>query len=176
MKNKKQLPNLLIYHKHQDDSKKCTANKLVKHNMAKIVFKLPRRAIFLNPFSHKYLLPLDRLIAIKFGILVFDISWKNANIFFRRTTKFDRKLPFLVAANPINYGKPYMLSSAEAIAAALYILGFKEKSYELMSIFKWGHTFFSLNNERLEAYSSAKDENDMKMLESKFISSILDKR
>jgi len=32
----------------------------------------------------------------------------------------------MVAVNPVNYGKKFKLSCAEAIAAALFLIGYKE--------------------------------------------------
>ena len=48
----------------------------------------------------------------------------------------------MVATNTVNYGKPYMLSCAEALAAALHICGFYQNAYNVMNKFKWGPTFF----------------------------------
>lgn len=64
-------------------------------------------------------------------------------------------MPYMVAANPINYGKPYELSTVEALSAALYVLGFRERSVELLNKFKWGPHFLELNEELLDLYSEA---------------------
>ena len=72
-----------------------------------------------------------------------------------------RSLPYLIAANPTYYGRPTTLSTAEALAAALFILGDKEKAKVILSRFKWGPTFLDLNREPLEAYAAAENSTDV---------------
>jgi pre-rRNA-processing protein TSR3 len=98
-------------------------------------------------------------IARKSGIAVLDISWKATGDVFPSGIKDSRQraLPFLVAANPVNYGKPFILSSVEAFAAALIILGYRGQAEVLLSKFTWGDTFLSLNREPLEEYEKAVD-------------------
>jgi pre-rRNA-processing protein TSR3 len=63
----------------------------------------------------------------------------------------------LLAANPVNFGRPFRLTSAEAFAAALYILGEEEQSRDILTKFRWGCRFFELNEEPLSLYARAPD-------------------
>jgi pre-rRNA-processing protein TSR3 len=77
----------------------------------------------------------------------------------------NRKLPALMAANPVNYGKIGRLSTAEALSAALQIMGFKLQARELLSPFGWGDTFFDLNNELLGRYARVSNEEGIVKIE-----------
>jgi len=80
-----------------------------------------------------------------------------------------RLLPFLIAANPINYGKPCKLSCVEAIAAALIITGLKEEAKFYLSKFSWGHSFLELNGELLELYSKCQSSKEILEVQQKYL-------
>ena len=150
----------------QDDPRKCTAAKLVKFNLAKPLYRtrqIPRASLVLNPFAPTLLLNNDRAQALTHGLVAVDCSWEKARaVFETQPPGRSKKLPTLLAANPVNYAKPDKLTSLEAMAAALYITGFQAKAGQMLSIFKWGPHFLTLNAQPLDAYSAALDEAQLK--------------
>jgi pre-rRNA-processing protein TSR3 len=164
---------ITVYQAGQCDPTKCTALKLGRHEMVRIVSQirfLPKRAVVLNPYSEIAFSPADRERIEDYGLAALDYSWnRTENVLPKHVRGTSRCLPFLIAGNPVNYGKPTELSTAEALAAALYIIGLKAHATELLSIFKWGHTFLELNNERLEAYSRAKNSTEIVAVQETFL-------
>jgi len=144
----------------QDDPRKCSAAKLVKFGLAKHVKKTSSRTLVLNPFSKKTLLKSDKkLVSSITGI---DCSWNLTNTTFSKPfSGIPRKLPPLLAGNPLNYSKLNKLTTVEALAAAVYILGYFDMAMILLDKFKWGHTFYTLNKNLLEDYSKAISESDI---------------
>jgi pre-rRNA-processing protein TSR3 len=157
---------LYVYHANEDDPKKCSAKKLAKFGFVKLetnIRKTPRDTILLNPFAEKSVSKEDLKLANKNGILALDCSWKNAEKSFDYLDKrnHSRAIPFVVAVNPVNYGKPFKLTTLEAFAATLYILGDTEKAEEILNLYKWGPSFLILNKEPLEEYRKAKSSEEV---------------
>ncbi|MFQ5976852.1 MAG: DUF367 family protein [Candidatus Heimdallarchaeota archaeon] len=163
---------LYLYMAKQCDPKKCTAQRLLRSNLAFPVRsllkpqKIPYSSIVLNPHAQQFLLRAD---SQKFrSLCVLDCSWRLAEKIFQLQRAGNRRIPFLIAANPVNYGKP-KLSSAEAAVAAFFILGRQISVEEVLSSFRWGLEFMKLNKSRLEAYASAKTQEEMASAETEQI-------
>ena len=168
---------IIVYHAGQCDPKKCTALKLKRHGLIEIVKRtklIPRGAIVLNPLAEKAFSPADKSRIEKYGLAALDCSWEKARKILEsslKMRKYSRCLPYLVAANPVNYGVPTKLSTVEALSAALYIAGFKEEAKIFLSIFKWGSSFIALNKTFLELYSQAKNSREILLIQSEILSS-----
>ena len=164
---------LYAYDAGQCDPKKCTARKLARAGLITSVTELrriPYRTVLLVPMAVKALSPADRARAT--SITVFDCSWNQIGPFeerLRRLNREKRALPYLVASNPVNYGKPFILSSVEAFAAALFILGEEEQAQALLQKFKWGPTFLQLNEVLLQAYAAAKSSGEVVARQQEFM-------
>jgi len=170
----KQPPRLVVYHANEDDPKKCTAKKLARFGFAtlqKNLRRVPSHAVLLDPFAEKSLSCEDRMVAQQYGLVALDCSWKNAEQTFQllQVRLTPRALPFLLAANPVNYGKPFQLSTLEAFAAALYILDEVTQATKILGIYTWGHRFLELNKEPLEEYRAARSSAEIINLMKKYI-------
>ncbi|MCU4718866.1 DUF367 family protein [Halapricum hydrolyticum] len=151
---------LHVRYEGDDDPEKCSARKLARFDLAELhrSTRATPPGIVLNPFAEQALSPADadhdRLVAL-------DCSWETAQ---REAFDLDgvhRALPFLVTANPINYGTAFQLNTVEAFAGALTILGDREHAERILSKFSWGHTFLELNEEPLARYSECDDSTEV---------------
>lgn len=168
----KHMIPLHLYHARQCDPKKCSGKKLARFRLAahhENPRTLPAGALLLDPFAEQALSPADEA---RQGLVVLDCSWEEVERVFpilQRLRLRHRALPFLLAANPVNFGKPFKLSTVEAFAAALYILGEKEQAALILNKFKWGNTFLELNREPLERYSEAKDSTEVVRIQADYL-------
>ena len=148
----------------QCDPKRCTGARLARRGIFKSMpLKQPFRGLVLSPNGSESISPADSGILEEYGLSVIDCSWARlAEIPFKQMRAgHHRLLPFLVAANTVNYGKPSKLSCAEAAAATLYICGRVDAARKVLSEFGWGMEFISLNEELLELYRTAEDAADV---------------
>jgi pre-rRNA-processing protein TSR3 len=167
---------LFVLHAGECDRRKCTALKLAHFRKAAIVRPgggFPPGVILLDPFSPVLLSLADAPAARKKGLLALDCSWDRVDpeAFGRRISMrrvVPRSLPFLVAANPVKFGQPFRLSTLEALAAALYLLGEKDQAADILGTYTWGPRFLEVNREPLGDYAAASDAEGVRRAQSDY--------
>ncbi|KAJ2663146.1 ribosome biogenesis protein tsr3 [Coemansia sp. RSA 1200] len=142
------------------DPKRCSGRKLARMGLVKefrlgYVFK----GIVMSPEGKQVVSRADLPIMEEHGAAMIDCSWARLDEvpFGRIKARHNRLLPYLVAANPVNYGKPWRLNCVEALAAAFFVVGWNEIGDHLMSKFKWGHAFREINAPLLKKYAACED-------------------
>jgi len=153
-----------------DDPKKCTARRLEREGRLAL-HRSDRETPFgivLNPHAEQALSPADRDLAER--LVALDCSWETAEAAQFTIAGEHRALPFLVAANPVNFGKPFQLTTAEALAAGLAILGDREAAEELLEVFSWGDAFIQMNDEPLRRYAACADSSEVVAVQEEYLS------
>ena len=157
------------------DPKKCSGRKLCRKGFVKLLpLGQHYPGLILSPLASQYVSNSDKTVVQEYGISVIDCSWARLDEtpFSKMKGFAPRILPYLVAANPINYGKPKKLSCVEAFAAALYICGFLESAEILLEQFKWGHSFLELNKDALAIYKDCDTADDVEKAETDWLDRI----
>ena len=152
---------LLAFRDNSCDPRKCTVRRLERAGPIRVfsrITELPRNTLLLDPTAGQALSPADRTPR---SISVLDCSWEVLEEFPLGSWRHRRALPFLLAANPVNYGRPWKLSSVEALAAALVILGERAQAENILGKVSWGVRFLELNEEPLDLYSRARDSREV---------------
>ena len=81
-------------------------------------------------------------------------------------------VPYLVAANSVNYGRPWRLNCVEALAATFYICGHEDWAHEVVSHFSYGQTFLEINAQILKRYAACATEGEVKEAEKVWLAKI----
>lgn len=163
---------VFVYYTAQDDPRKNTALKMARKGHVRLVEdvkRIPRNSVLLNPFAKKAISREDLPALRRNGLVALDCSWKQAEEAFQalQGSVRSRALPFLLAANPVNYAKPFTLSTAEAVAAALYIVGEKQQARRVLAPLPFAEPFFELNKNPLEDYAGV--ETSREVVEKQFL-------
>ncbi|KAK4160121.1 ribosome biogenesis protein TSR3 [Cladorrhinum sp. PSN259] len=147
------------------DPKRCSGKKLMKLGLMRDLHLGQKHpGVIITPNGKATISPADKPILEQFGAAVVECSWaRTQEVQWNKVGgKHERLLPYLVAANTVNYGKPWRLNCAEALAAAFAICGHLEWAQQILEPFSYGKAFLEINEKLLKKYAACQDEAGIK--------------
>ncbi|KAF9024246.1 DUF367-domain-containing protein [Hymenopellis radicata] len=151
------------------DPRRCSGKKLSRLGLIKELKVGARfRGIVVSPKGTAVISPSDRDIILQGGLAVVECSWARLD-----DVPFSKiAMPYLIATNPTNYGKPWRLNCVEALAAAFYITGFDSYAEKLLSGFGWGGSFWNVNKAYFEQYKTCKSSEEISAMQETIIAEL----
>lgn len=134
--------------------------------------------VVVSPNGKEPVCPNDAEIVNSHGAAVVECSWARIDEipFNKIGGKHERLLPYLVAANPVNYGRPWRLNCVEALAACFAITGHYDWAEEILERFSWGPVFLEMNEELLDLYSQCSDGESVTKAQEAWLSRLQDEQ
>lgn len=157
---------------NQCNPKICTGRKLERNKLIEsIPLNFKFHGVLLSPLGKETISAKDRPLILESGLGVVDCSWNEVDNtpVARIKANEHRLLPYLIAANSVNYGRPCKLTCAEALAAGLAIIGESKHAELVMSKFSWGPEFLSMNADLLETYAKCSNGKEVIQQQNEFL-------
>ena len=177
--NKKMNVKLMMWEFGQNDPKRDSGSKLKRLGYAGLLkIGYPFNGIVLSSEATIYVTKEDAQIISDNGIGGINCSWNRLDeIPFDKMGKgrHQRILPRLLAANSVNYGRPFKLNTAEAMAACLYIAGFKDQAHTLLESFSYGEEFFKINADAFERFCACNNSKEAEKVQADIMTALDEK-
>ncbi|RDA85570.1 hypothetical protein CP532_5379 [Ophiocordyceps camponoti-leonardi (nom. inval.)] len=154
------------------DPKRCSGKRLMKLGLMRELSLGQRYSgVVISPNAKQVISPADSELLVQYGAAVVECSWaRTEEVQWSKVGgKAERLLPYLVAANPVNYGKPWRLNCVEALAAAFYICRRPDWAEQVLAPFSYGPTFLRINLTVLDQYAACQDDAAVKNTEAEWM-------
>ncbi|KAL1601824.1 ribosome biogenesis protein tsr3 [Paraconiothyrium brasiliense] len=157
------------------DAKRCSGKRLMRLGLLRELHVGQKFAgVVISPKGKKIVSREDAPLLEQYGAAVVEASWNRIEEvpFSRIGGPCSRLLPYLVAANQTNYGRPWRLNCVEAIAACYYICGHADWAEDILSTFSYGEAFLDINAALLKRYAACANEEEIKKAEEKWLAKL----
>ncbi|MCJ1454144.1 ribosome biogenesis protein tsr3 [Mycoblastus sanguinarius] len=157
------------------DPKRCSGKRLMHFGlMRELSVGQKFSGVVISPNAKKVVSAADKELLEQYGAAVVECSWVRIKEvpWGKIGGKCERLLPYLVAANSVNYGRPWRLNCAEALAACFFICGHEDWAHEVLAHFSYGEPFLEINAQLLKRYAACADEEEIKKAEEIWLAKI----
>lgn len=157
------------------DPKRCSGKRLMHFGlMRELSVGQKFQGVVISPNAKKVVSAADKELLEQYGAAVVECSWVRIKEvpWGKIGGKCERLLPYLVAANSVNYGRPWRLNCAEALAACFFICGHEDWAHEVLAHFSYGEPFLEINAQLLKRYAACANEEEIKKAEEIWLAKI----